>query len=132
MNVLDSQLAVSMSLGQVPCIANVDGVNVCNVVIVQRVVNAANGANCVTGNSHIVTLSWEASTSPNIAGYNIFRGSTSGGPYTQINGALTSALTYADSNVLAGQTYYYVTTAIDGNNNSSVYSNEASSLVPAP
>jgi len=32
--------------------------------------------------AHIVTLSWTASTSPNIAGYNIYRGTTSlSGPF---------------------------------------------------
>jgi len=131
-NILDANLAVSMSLGQAPCTANIDGNDVCNVVVVQRVVNAANGGTCVTGNSHDVSLSWTASTSPNVAGYNVFRGLVSGGPYTQLNSALVPAVTYSDNDVEAAQTYYYVTTAVDNNNNSSVFSNEASAVIPSP
>jgi hypothetical protein len=131
-NLLDEQLAVGMSLGQTQCTASIDGVNVCNVVIVQRVVNAATGGVCVTGNSHLVSLNWIASTSPNIAGYNVYRGATTGGPYTQINSALVPTVSYTDSNVTAGQTYYYVTTAVNTSNEQSVYSNEASASVPSP
>jgi hypothetical protein len=131
-NVLDENLAVSMSLGQAPCTANIDGADICNVVIVQRVVNAANGGVCITGNSHIVTLSWMPSISPNIAGYNIFRASVSGGPYTQINPAIVPTVSFSDNNVQAGQTYYYVTTAVDVGSIASVYSNEAPATVPSP
>jgi hypothetical protein len=131
-NLIDEQLAVSMSLGQTQCTANIDGADVCNVVIVQRVVNAATGGICVTGNSHFVSLNWIASTSPNIAGYNVYRGVTSGGPYTQLNSSLVNAVAYTDNNVQAGQTYYYVTTAVNTSNQQSVYSNEASATVPTP
>jgi hypothetical protein len=131
-NLLDEQLAVGMSLGQTQCTANIDGASVCNVVIVQRVVNAATGGVCVTGNSHSVSLSWMASTSPNIAGYNVYRGVTTGGPYTQLNSSLVPTVTYTDSNVSPGQSYYYVTTAVNTGNLQSVYSNEAQATVPTP
>jgi hypothetical protein len=131
-NLLDEQLAVGMSLGQTQCTANIDGSNVCNVVIVQRVVNAATGGICVTGNSHLVSLNWIASTSPNIAGYNVLRGVTTGGPYTQLNSALVPTVSYTDNNVQPGQSYYYVTTAVNTSNQQSVYSNEASATVPSP
>jgi hypothetical protein len=131
-NLIDEQLAVSMSLGQTQCTANIDGANVCNVVILQRVVNAATGGICVTGNSHLVSLNWIASTSPNIAGYNVFRGASSGGPYTQLNSSLVSGVSYTDNNVQPGQSYYYVTTATNTSNQQSVYSNEASATVPSP
>ncbi len=35
-----------------------------------------------------VALSWTASGSPGVAGYNIYRGTTSGGPYTKMNSSL--------------------------------------------
>jgi hypothetical protein len=53
---------------------------------------------------HIAVLSWTAATVPSggaaVAGYNIYRGTTSGGPYTKINTALVSAVTYSDTFVL--------------------------------
>jgi len=48
-----------------------------------------------------------------VAGYNVYRGTVSGGPYTKINSSLVAALDYIDSTVQSGTTYFYVTTAID-------------------
>jgi hypothetical protein len=48
-NSSDYSLAINMALGVSPCTANVVGLNVCNVVVVQRVANAGNGAACLTG-----------------------------------------------------------------------------------
>lgn len=79
-----------------------------------------------------MTLNWVASTSPNIAGYNVYRGTTSGGPYTLVNSSLVAATTYLDTAVQAGITYYYVATAVDTGNNESVQSNEAQAVVPTP
>jgi hypothetical protein len=128
----DVQLAVNMSLGSTPCTANVLGSTVCNVVTVQRVVNSALGGACVTGSSHSVALSWSASTSSNITGYNVYRSTTSGGPYTVVNGALVTGTTFTDGSVVAGQTYYYVTTAVDSGSNQSGYSNQAVAAIPTP
>ena len=36
-----------------------------------------------------------------------------GGPYSKINPALAVGTTYADNSVQGGQSYYYVTTAVD-------------------
>ena len=47
--VVDVQLAVDMSLGIIPCTANINGPGVCAVTTVQRVVNAALGGACVQG-----------------------------------------------------------------------------------
>lgn len=48
-SVLDVQLAVNMSLGTIPCTANINGFGVCQVTTVQRVINAALGGACVLG-----------------------------------------------------------------------------------
>jgi hypothetical protein len=132
-NQADVDLAVNMSLGLVtPCTANILGAGVCNVMVVQRVINASMpGGTCVTGSLHSVSLSWVASTST-VAGYAVYRGTTPGGPYTRQNPTLATGTSYVDNTVLAGQTYYYVVTAVDGSNNSSVYSNEAPAVVPSP
>jgi hypothetical protein len=78
---------------------------------------------------HSAVLSWNASTSP-VAGYNVYRGTVSGGPYTKINSALVTALAYTDSTVQSGTTYYYVTTAVDSGGSESVHSNEVSAPIP--
>lgn len=79
---------------------------------------------------HTVSLNWTASSSPDVVGYNIFRGTVSGGPYSQINPSLNAGTSYTDSSVTNGNTYYYVTTAVDSNNQQSVYSNQASAVIP--
>jgi len=76
-----------------------------------------------------VALTWDASTST-VTGYNVYRSTVSGSSYTKINSSLVAALNYTDSTVQSGTTYYYVTTAVDSNGNESVYSNEASAVVP--
>jgi hypothetical protein len=85
---------------------------------------------------HTVALSWNASTSPNIAGYNIYRAVyvTSCGAYSKINGAnLDTATTYTDSAVVNGTNYCYATTAVDTSNAESKYSNIVSSIqISAP
>jgi hypothetical protein len=80
---------------------------------------------------HSVSLAWTASTST-VAGYNVYRGTQSGGPYAIINGSTDTSTTYTDSSVQAGQTYYYVVTAVDGSGTESVNSNQAQAVVPTP
>jgi hypothetical protein len=85
------------------------------------------------GVSHSVTLTWIASTSSNVAGYNVYRGTTSGGPYaTNVNSSLVTGLSYTDTTVLAGQTYYYVLTAVDTSGNESGYSTQTAATIPTP
>jgi hypothetical protein len=130
-NVVDVQLITNMVLGKLTCTANIVGAGVCNDDVVRRVREAFLGGTCVTG--HSVSLSWTASTSPNV-GYNVYRGTTSGGPYpTKVNSSLVDGTSYVDSTVQAGQTYYYVATAVDkSNNNESTYSNQAQAVIPSP
>jgi IPT/TIG domain len=80
---------------------------------------------------HTVSLAWTGSTS-SIAGYNVYRGSTSGGPYARLNSALVSGTSFNDNNVQSGNTYFYVTTAVDNNNVESGDSNQAEAIVPSP
>ena len=131
-NVVDVQLAINMAVGVVPCVANIDGIGVCNVVVVQRVINAALGGSCGGVNSHSVSLNWTASSSANVAGYYVYRSIVSGGPYAKQNLSLVTGTGYSDGNVSPGQTYFYVTTAVDSSNDESVYSNEAQAVIPSP
>ena len=82
---------------------------------------------------HIVDLNWNPSTSANITGYNIYRGSVSGGPYSQVNnGGLVASTLYTDTTVASGQTYYYVVKAVDSSGLESGDSNQAQAVVPSP
>jgi len=84
-----------------------------------------------SSNSHSVALSWGASTS-SVVGYYVFRGGTSGGPYSQVNSSAVTSLGYTDSSVTAGATYYYVVTSMDSSGVQSVYSNQVSATIPTP
>ncbi len=79
---------------------------------------------------HSVDLAWTAST--DAVGYNIYRGTASGGPYAVINSSLESTTAYTDDTVVSGQTYYYVVTAVDSDSNESGYSNQAQAVIPSP
>lgn len=81
--------------------------------------------------AHTATLSWTASPST-VIGYNVYRGSVSGGPYTLVNSSIVAGTQYVDPSVLAGQTYYYVATAVASGNTESTYSNQVVASVPTP
>ena len=81
--------------------------------------------------SHLVTLGLSANSSSS-AGFNIYRSSVSGGPYTKLNSSLITVAMYTDSNVSAGQTYFYVGTSIGSQGTKSSYSNEVSVTIPTP
>ena len=72
--------------------------------------------------THGVKLTWVASTTAGV-GYNIYRGSVTGGPYTQIASGVSNT-SYLDSTGTGGTTYYYVVTAVLAGVESQ-YSNEA-------
>ena len=80
---------------------------------------------------HSVALSWSPSSTSSVVGYNIYRGMTSGGPYSKI-GSLNPDTTYTDGSLQAGQTYFYVTTAVDDSGQESAKSNQTQAAVPTP
>jgi predicted phage tail protein len=81
--------------------------------------------------AHSAGLSWIASPST-VIGYNVYRATISGGPYTLLNSSLVPTTQYSDANVQSGQTYYYVVTAVDSSNMESSYSNQGSATIPTP
>jgi fibronectin type 3 domain-containing protein len=81
---------------------------------------------------HRVNLNWAPSTSSGVAGYYVYRGPQQGGPYNPINSALDPNTTYTDNSVQAGQTYYYVVTAINSAGLQSGYSNQVQAVIPYP
>lgn len=82
------------------------------------------------GVPHVVSLTWGPSPST-VIGYNVYRGTTSGGPYaTKLTSSPQAATTLVDNTVLSGTTYYYVATSVDQNSIESVYSNQLVAAVP--
>ncbi len=99
--------------------------------------NAANSPadESVTGGGaiaaqHSVTLSWVASSTAGVVGYNVYRSTVSGGPYARVTSGPDASLSYTDSAVVAGQSYFYVVTAVEGNGVESTYSNQAMAVIP--
>ena len=79
---------------------------------------------------HVVELAWsDVST---VVGYNVYRGAQLAGPYSKINSSLDATTVYSDNTAQAGQTYYYVTTAVDASGAESAYSSSVTAVVPTP
>jgi len=80
--------------------------------------------------SHSVDLAWDPSPSL-VVGYNIYRGTTSGGPYpSKLNSSPQPTTSFVDNTVLPGTTYYYVATSLDANFVESSYSNQLKMVIP--
>lgn len=82
------------------------------------------------GTLPFVSLSWIASTSAEVAGYNIYRKASSTGSYARINSKLDPDTSYTDATVVHGTTYYYATTAVNSKGKESDYSNRVEVAVP--
>ena len=80
--------------------------------------------------THSVQLNWTR-TATDVLGYNVYRGTQSGGPYVRLNPALLANPDYLDTAVLAGQTYYYAVTAVSAVMESG-RSAEAVAVIPTP
>ena len=128
----DKNVAVSMVLNPGTCSSPILANGACNAAMVQRVVNAILGGGCRTDtyHPHAATLTWVASTTPNVT-YSVHRSEAVSGPYTLIRAGV-QLLSFFDPNVIAGRTYYYSVTAVDSSGNASVYSNQATATIPTP
>jgi Fibronectin type III domain len=74
-----------------------------------------------------VTLAWQPSPDPDVAGYNVYCGVTSGAYESKITVTNTLATI---PNLLEGSTYYFAVTAFKAGGVESVPSNEVSYVVP--
>lgn len=75
-----------------------------------------------------IVLDWNPSASPQVAGYNVYFGTTSGKyPYKLRAG---NAKSTTISNLTVGATYYFAATAYDASGNESGYSGEIKVVVP--
>lgn len=98
------------------------------IVVVLALLTAA----AVAQTSHSVALTCvPPTTGPIPAGYNFYRGTVSGGPYTLQNSTPQATCAYSDtSGLIEGQKYFYVATSETVGGGESVQSNEASALIP--
>lgn len=112
-NVIDVQLIINMEIN-VPgftCAANVGGILGCSDAARQTVIKAALGNGC-----HFIYLSWTASTSTGVVGYNIYRGPSSGGESdSPLNvGGPVKGTSFVDLTAVGSTKYYYYVKATDG------------------
>lgn len=83
--------------------------------------------------SHSVDISWVASLTSALQGYNVYRGTTSGGPYARISPSLSSTtLLFTDTTVVSGGHYFYVVTDVNTSGVESAASNEVAVTIPVP
>ena len=83
--------------------------------------------------AHTVDVAWSASTSASLQGYNVYRSTTTGGPYTKISPALSSTtLLFTDGTPQSGQKYFYVVTAVNSSGLESTASTEVAVTIPTP
>ncbi len=84
-------------------------------------------ASPVTGG--IVTLDWNDNTEGDLAGYNVYRSTTSGSGFIKQNNLPVTGSNYTDYHAVTSQTYYYVVRAADTFWNESGNSNEVSIML---
>jgi len=80
-----------------------------------------------TPSKNAVDLEWLPPINPDVSGYRIYRSLKSDSEYSNIAQLPTGAISYSDTDVKKGITYYYVVTAISSSDQESTYSNEVKS-----
>ncbi len=74
-------------------------------------------------------LTWDANTEEDLDNYNVYRSTTSGGPYDLVASPTTNL--HSDVGLTASTTYYYVVTAVDNSGNEGEASDEVSETTSA-
>ena len=79
--------------------------------------------------SKFVDLLWAPNTEKDLAGYNVYR-REEGGRMERINSAPIRMLSFQDTKVAAGKTYWYCVSAVDLRSNESAKSQEIAAALP--
>lgn len=74
-----------------------------------------------------VTLAWDANTEPDLAGYNIYYGETSGDYTDSID--VKNVTEYTIRDLVPGKRYFFAATAYDEDDNESAYSEELNLII---
>jgi fibronectin type 3 domain-containing protein len=85
-------------------------------------------ASAPAGPQHSVSLSWKPSSSA-VVGYNVYRRGASG--LVKLNVEPVAGTSYVDHTVQPGQTYFYVTKAVNAKGGESTASNEVQVEIPS-
>jgi oligosaccharide reducing-end xylanase len=93
-------------------------------VVLSKPPPAAPASLTATAGYATVVLNWNDNSESDLAGYNVYRSTTSGSGYSKLNSLLLSSSNYDDDSIPHDTTYYYVVTAVNTNSNESGYSNE--------
>jgi fibronectin type 3 domain-containing protein len=75
-------------------------------------------------------LRWDASPSPSVVGYIVYRATLPSAAYIILSSSPISGLDYTDETVEAGQTYTYVVTAVNKGGEESPHSQSVSAVIP--
>jgi hypothetical protein len=94
-------------------------------VVVMKAPAAPAGLTATAGRA-TVELDWKDNAEGDLVGYNVYRSTAPGGPYTRLNSSPLVQSEYQDANIPHDLSYSYVVTAVDANSGESVYSREAS------
>jgi hypothetical protein len=81
------------------------------------------------GANHVVNLDWNASSSKDVVGYNVYR-SPDATTWKKINVSLIGPTLYTDSTVANDSTYYYAATAVDVKGKESTKTPPVKAVVP--
>ncbi len=76
-----------------------------------------------------VHLSWTANPEPDVAGYEVYRGNASDGPYAKIHSGIVTGTSLTDDSVSLNNTYYYELRAVDTCGNFSQFSPPSDAVV---
>jgi len=119
-----TEQVAALSLNNWAILSDVGTIKVCNAVISPGI------APLPPAPVHSVNLNW---VDPDTGvTFNVKRGTTLGGPYAQVAGAIASNVkAYKDTAVQAGASYFYVITATNPNGESAP-SNEVGAVIPKP
>ena len=88
---------------------------------------AAPGIPIATPAAALVTIAWSYGAEPDLAGYEVFRSPTTGGPYVKVSTSLLDRPVFADRSAPAGVQSFYVVRAVDSSGNESEPSPEVAS-----
>ncbi len=99
-------------------------------IVIALLTGCGGGTSGPSLQQHSVSLSWSPSVST-VIGYNVYRGTTLGGPYPKkLTPAPQAGTSMIDSAVMGGTTYYYVATSVDQDNVESIFSNQLTAAIP--
>lgn len=120
-SVISGSLAPGLTLGSSTGIISGTPTALCNPNPCAVTIQAADSTTTAT-----IQLQWNAPTAP-VVGYNVYRGTQSGGPY--VLAGSTPTIGFSEKVAKVAQSLFYVTTAVNASSKESALSNEAKAVV---